>query len=67
MQIDPTDPSRTYNAVFDKGFAGFNRTLVQEICRDPDNTPVMCSKLCPTEPMYQPGEESRIGENYDMV
>jgi hypothetical protein len=51
MQIDKATGD-TYNAIFDPGFIGFNKTLVAQVCADPFvNT---CGKLCPPENYYMP-------------
>eukprot|EP01046_Picozoa_sp_COSAG06_P013604 COSAG06_NODE_827_length_12062_cov_46.356182_2_plen_446_part_00 len=64
MQTDPITED-TYNAVFNERFVGFNATLVAQICRDPESTPVTCANLCPTSVMHFEGSE--IGRNYDMT
>lgn len=66
MQVDPGDPSRTYNAVFDSRFSGFNQTLVRQVCANPEDTPVMCAKLCPTQTGAHDVEGYEIGVGYDM-
>ena len=57
MQTDPST-GKTYNAIYDANFAGFNNSYVREFCTDP--TIARCEVVCPPEGVEQ-GSPAYLG------
>jgi hypothetical protein len=60
MQVNDVT-GQTFNAIFDPNFAGYNTTLVKQVC---DNDGLTCGDLCPLE---KAEDLKGTGENYFRV